>query len=319
VSYLEHLAQIVYAVMGPILILTGAGYLLGRRVPAAAEVLSKTLLYLLIPVFVFQNIIASSLDAADGGRIVLFSSLALVALFIVARAMSAVRHHDRPLRGAFANTNILYNSANFAIPVIALAFTMTPKENEYAVAVQVIVGACQGLAAYVIGSFLAAAGSGPIRHAAVKIFRIPFIYALAAALVLKHFDLGEADLEKVTILWNPVTLIAPAYVPVALMTLGAQMARVKLVRAPVDLGLAVVGRLIVGPLVGLGLVLAMGLSGTLAQVLVVGIAGPTAIASVVVAIEFKNRPDFASSAVFLTTLGAGLTVPLVIFLVQTFL
>ena len=103
------------------------------------------------------------------------------------------------------------------------------------------------------------------------------------------------------------------------MTLGAQMARVQIVRAPVDLALAVVGRLIVGPLVGLGLVLAMGLHDTLAQVLVVGIAGPTAIASVVVAIEFKNRPDFASSAVFLTTLGAGLTVPLVIFLVQTFL
>jgi hypothetical protein len=318
-DYLENLAHIVYAVMGPILILTGAGYLVGRRVPPAAEVLAKILLYLLIPVFVFQNIISSTLDAADGGRIVLFSALALVALFIVARLASAVRHHDRPMRGAFANTSILYNSANFAIPVIALAFTMTPQENEYAVAVQVIVGACQGLAAYVLGAFLAAAGSGPIGHAALKVFRIPFIYALLAALVLKHFGLGETDLEKVKILWTPVTLIAPAYVPVALMTLGAQMARVKLVRAPVDLALAVVGRLVVGPLIGLALVMLMGLHGTLAQVLVVGIAGPTAIASVVVAIEFKNRPDFAASAVFLTTLGAGLTVPLVIFLVQAFL
>jgi malate permease and related proteins len=319
VDYLSQLAHIAYGVMGPILILTGAGYLLGRRVPAAAEVLAKTLLYLLIPVFVFQNILSSSLGAADCGTIALFSALALVVLFAVARGLSAVRRHDRPMRGAFANTSILYNSANFAIPVIALAFTLTPEENEYAVAVQVIVGTCQGLAAYVIGAFLAAAGSGPVGPAVLKVFRIPFIYALAAAMALKAWGLGEADLSQVTILWKPVTLIGPAYVPVALMTLGAQMACVKLVRAPADLALAVAGRLVVGPLVGLGLVLLMGLHGTLAQVLVVGIAGPTAIASVVVAIEFRNRPDFASSAVFLTTLGAGLSVPVVIFLVQAFL
>ena len=78
-DYLNQLAHIVYSVMGPILILAGAGYLLGRRVPAAAEVLAKALLYFLIPVFVFQNILSSTLDAADGGRIVLFSALALVA------------------------------------------------------------------------------------------------------------------------------------------------------------------------------------------------------------------------------------------------
>jgi predicted permease len=61
------------------------------------------------------------------------------------------------------------------------------------------------------------------------------------------------------------------------------------------------------------------IEGQLAWVLVIGASGPTAIASAVVAIEFKNRPDFAASAVFLSTLGAGLTVPLVIFLVRAFL
>jgi malate permease and related proteins len=318
-DYLANLARIAYAVMGPIILLVGAGYLAGRRVPTAAEVLAKILLYFLIPVFVFQNIVSSSIEAAECGTIVLFSVLTLAALYGVARVLSAVRRHDRPLRGAFANTIILYNSANFAIPVMALAFTLTPEENTHAVAIQVIVGVCQGVAAYVLGAFLAAAGSGPVRHAAMKVFRIPFIYAVVAALVLKHFGIDEKALAGVTILWKPVSLIAPAYVPIALMTLGAQMACVKLVRAPVDLGLAFVGRLVVGPLVGLGLVMCMGLQGTLGQVLVIGVAGPTAIASVVVAIEYRNRPDFASSAVFLSTLGAGLSVPLIIFLAQMFL
>ncbi|HUU10380.1 MAG TPA: AEC family transporter [Phycisphaerae bacterium] len=116
-----------------------------------------------------------------------------------------------------------------------------------------------------------------------------------------------------------MTFICEAYVALALMTLGAQMANVRLVRAPLDLVLSVVLRLVGGALVGLVLVKAMGLDGLLAQILVIGAAGPSAVSSAVVAIEFKNRPDFAASAVLLSTLGAGLTVPVVIFLAQAYL
>ncbi len=108
-DYLQHLAQIAYAVMGPIVLLVGAGYLVGRRVPAAAEVLAKVLLYFLIPVFVFQNILSSSLGAAECGTIVLFSTLVLAVLYGVARhlerrapprpaAARGVRQHHHPLQ-----------------------------------------------------------------------------------------------------------------------------------------------------------------------------------------------------------------------------
>jgi hypothetical protein len=218
-----------------------------------------------------------------------------------------------------ANTAILYNSANFSIPVMALAFGADPAQATYAVAVQAVVAACQGFAAYTVGAFIAAAGSGPVRHAMIKVFKLPFVYALLAALVLKQVGVDGPALDRVPILAKPITIICGAYVPMALMTLGAQMACVTVTRAPVDLALALVVRLALGPLLGLGLVTALGLRGILAQVLIIGVSAPSAVASVVVAIELKNRPDFAASAVFLSTLAAGLTVPLVIFLVQTFL
>jgi hypothetical protein len=316
---LRHLGQIAYTVIGPIVVLVGAGYLIGRRVPAASEVLAKILLYLLIPIYVFLNVLGSSLAGAEYGYIILFSALVLVILLGLARAASAVRRHDPPLRGAFANTAILYNSANFAIPVMALAYSFDAAQETYAVAVQVVVAACQGLAAYTVGTFIAAAGAGPVRHALWKILGLPFMYALAAALVLKQCGLDAAALAQVTILWKPMTIICGAYVPMALMTLGAQMACVKVVRAPVDLALSVFLRLVMGPVAGLVLVKVLGLEGLLAQILVIGASGPSAVASAVVAIEFKNRPDFAASAVLLSTLGAGVTVPVVIFLAQRFL
>jgi malate permease and related proteins len=315
-DYLSQLGHIAYTVIGPIVVLVGVGYLLGRRLPAAAEILAKLILYFLIPIFTFQNMMSSSLEGGAYGTIILFSAIVFVVLYVAARGVSAIRRHDRPMRGAFANTAILYNSANFAIPVMALAF---PAAATYAVSVQVVVAACQGLAAYTLGAFIAAAGSGPIGHAALKVFRIPFLYALLAAIVLQRFGVDATAMERVSILWKPIMIIAPAYVPMALITLGAQMACVRVVRAPMDLGLAMILRLAAGPLLGLALVLLMGLEGPLAQILVIGTAGPTAIASVVVAIEFKNRADFAASAVFLSTLAAAVTVPIVIFLVQAFL
>jgi len=327
-DYLVHLGRIACTVIGPIAVLVGAGYVAGRRLPQAAEVLAKILLYLLIPIYVFLNILGSSLEEAEYGHIVLFSALALVVLLGLAWGVSRVRRHDPPLRGAFANTAILYNSANFAIPVMALAFSFDPVQERYAVAVQIVVAACQGMAAYTVGALIAAAGSGPVGHAMGRVLRLPFIYALLAALVLKAVGADAAMVERAgpvvaqvarSLVWRPATLLAGAYVPVALMTLGAQMARVQLVRAPADLALSVVLRLVAGPLVGLALVKVLGLDGLLARILVIGVAGPSAVASAVVAIEFKNRPEFAASAVLLSTLGAGLTVPIVIFLVQALL
>ncbi len=318
-GYLEHLVRIAYTVIGPIAVLAGAGYLIGRRVPAAGEVLAKMLIYLFIPLYVFQKILEASLAGAAYGRIVLFSALVAAVLYAAARGVSRLRRHDGPLRGAFANTAILYNSANFGIPVMALAFRFGAAEESYAVGVQIVVAACQGFVAYTFGAFLAAAGSGGVRHAAGKVWRLPFVYALAAALILKWTGVGADRLRGVSILWEPLTFISEAYVAMALMTLGAQLANVRLVRAPADLVLSMVLRLAAGPLVGLALVKAMGLEGLLAQVLVIGAAGPSAVSSVVVAIEFKNRPGFAASAVLVSTLAAGLTVPIVIFLSQAFL
>jgi hypothetical protein len=315
------LIQIAYTVIGPIVVLVGAGYLVGRRVPASAEVLAKIMLYLLVPVFVFQNILASSLGGHECGLIVIFSALALVVFLAMSWGASRLRRQDPALRGSFINSAILYNSANFAIPVMALAYSsFDPDTMAYAVAIQAIVAACQGFAAYTVGALIAAGGSGPVRHTMAKALRLPLIYALVAAMLLLRLGVNARTLESVTVLWKPVMLICGAYVPVALMALGAQMACVRLLRAPVDLILSLVLRLAAGPLVGLALVKMMGLEGLLAQVLIIGISGPSAVASVVLAIEFKNRrADFASSAIFLSTLGAGVTVPAVIFFVLTYL
>jgi len=321
-DYIEQVGYIAYTVVGPLVVLAGAGYVLGRRLEAAADVLAKTLLYLLIPVFVFRNVLTSSLAGPAYGPIIGFTAAAVGVLGVLAWGAGRLRGHDRPLGRAFVNSVILYNSANFGIPVVALAFAVAPGERSDAVSAQVMVAVCQGFAAYTLGAFIAGSGSTGAASALKRVLRLPFFYAMMAALLLKHLYPGAREMDLLLrvpglkVVWMPVTLLSEAYVPMALLTLGAQMGRVRLVRAPADLAWSAGLRLLAGPMVGLGLVAAMGLEGMLAQVLVIGLAGPSAVASAVVAIEFRNRPDFAASAVLVSTLGAGVTVPIVIFAVQ---
>ena len=318
-NHLHNLAVVGYTIIGPIVVLVGLGYIFGRRIPGAAVVLTKVFLYILLPAFLFLRVLAANVETSAYGYIVLFSVAMLVLMYAVSRGLSLLRRHDRPLRGAFINSAMFYNSANFAIPVMTLAFGADEKVQSYAIAIQSVVAICQGIGAYTIGGLIAAAGSGRAGHAIMKVLKMPYLYAIALAFLFKGFGGTEEALKQVTILWEPLRIVSPAYVPVALMSLGAQIATTSVVRMPADLSIIAAVRLLVGPVCGLGLVHLLGLSGTLAQVLVIGVAGPTAIAAAVVAFEFKNRPDFASSAVLVSTLAAGLTVPLTIFLVRNLL
>jgi len=56
-----------------------------------------------------------------------------------------------------------------------------------------------------------------------------------------------------------------------------------------------------------------GFTGVIAQVLIIGAAAPTAVNSVLLALEFKGDAGYASETVFLTTLLCLITVTLTIF------
>jgi predicted permease len=111
-------------------------------------------------------------------------------------------------------------------------------------------------------------------------------------------------------------LMAQGLVPTALVTLGAQLASTRLYvrnfRVLVSNGM----RLLAGPLLAAGVCWIWGIHGVVAQVMVICAAAPSAVNTVLLAIEYKSDPEFASQTVFLSTLLSALTMPVVIALVQ---
>ena len=227
-------------------------------------------------------------------------------LFLTSTGFSMLRRHSRPLRAAFNLSVMFYNSGNFGIPLLDLTFP-----GGTAVAIQSVVLAMQNIYMFTVGVFLASRGRYSIGDAVRKAATFPPIYAALAALIVQ-----QTGWTVPRLLWIPVERFSHALIPIALVTLGAQLSRGIREAQWIDLSLGAIARLLLSPILALGVVKALGITGLMGPVLIVSSAVPPAVNTVLIAIELDNRPDYAANAIFFSTLLSALTVTLVIYLVR---
>jgi len=147
-----------------------------------------------------------------------------------------------------------------------------------------------------------------------NILKMPSIYVISAIILIK--SLGITLPGQVLI---PLEYFSRGYISLALVTLGAQLAEIKIEIKARDIMASAVTRLIISPLLGFFLLQAMGIKSILAQALVIGVSTPSAVNSALIAKEFDNEPEYASQVVFVSTILSALTITIVIYLVRTFL
>jgi predicted permease len=241
-------------------------------------------------------------------RATVFAVLILVALAGVSTAVGKLRNNRSSLTNAFKNSVMFYNSGNFGLPLIALTFRDSPL-LDYAVSVQVMVLMVQNITTNTIGFYNAGCGQGSYKNALKTILRMPVIYALTSALVLKTLPV---DVTKF-FLWPAFEYMKDGMVPVALLSLGIQLSIATLDVKNTDVYIATFIRLIGGPAIAYLLVNILGIDGVMAQVLFISSAVPSAVNTALIAVEFDNEPDFAAQVVLTTTLLSALTLTGVIY------
>ena len=206
---------------------------------------------------------------------------------------------------------MFYNSGNYGIPVAQLAFGGAALPLQ----VQAAMVMMQNISNFTIGLFLIAGGrGGRARDTLREVFRLPMIYVLVVAGGMRALHIG-VPLPINTALHY----IEGALVPVAVVTLGAQMAGLQAPRFGRALLLSLALRLVAAPVVGFGLVWALGIRGLLGEALMVSTSFPTAVNSALLALQFDNEPEFAAAAVFYSTLASALTVSATIWVARAWL
>ena len=207
---------------------------------------------------------------------------------------------------------MFYNSGNWGIPLMALAFP------EVGPVIQVFVLMTMNISTFSIGIFLASAQGNQADQEGIwkrflPMLRQPSIYAILMALLMR--SMGN-PLEEVTFIWKPLTYLASSLVAFALITLGVQLSKTRPPRIESRLAWALSIRLLGGPAAAFFLAKIFGFDDAVTAVLIVGAASPAAINTALLAHEFKADSRFAAAAVFYSTLLAGVVVTMLIFFLR---
>lgn len=305
---MNNLLYIFINILSPIFIQIGLGYLIRKKFELSVQTLTKVQMYILIPGLLFYNIYTSNVSGSEILTMFGFTAAVFFILMALAWAVSRIMGLKRAKEKAFINSVILRNQGNFGIPLIALAFA--GPSGDYAMSLHMMVLLATNILLNTFGLYNASSGAYTAKEALKNIFRLPMLYVIALAFLLKGLGIGMPDFVMST-----TKLLSNGMVAVALITLGVQLASTKVNFRDISIYLSNILRLVISPLVAWLLTLLLGIEGVAAQVLILGAAAPSAVNSVLMAVEFKGDATYASETVFTSTLLSSVTVAVVVSLV----
>jgi len=304
--------HVLTRVILPIVLMVGAGFLLERSTRLDVRTLSRLNVYLLVPVFLFDNFYRMGLRLGEAWTAAFFTWGVMVAMLGIALGVGGVLRLKRSLLVAFAVSTIFYNSGNYGLSLMELVFT--GEEQRAAMALQAVVLTTQNITNFTLGVFFISSGTRSLKQSVFDAIRYPIIPAFLLAVGLRALRI-----ELPTFLSLPLGRLASALVPMGLVTLGVQIGTVTRIERLPLLSLSAAIRLVMGPLVALGLIHLFGFSGLMARVLLISASVPTAVNTALLSIEFQTESNFASQAVVFSTLASLLTVSAVVFYATAFL
>ena len=289
-------------VLLPVLLIVAAGAVVQRFYKLDMQTLSRLQIYLFVPVFLFYHLYTSTLSLGDiagiAGTVLLAKLCLAVPLYLLLRRLQ-VRHKTLAV---VLLSSAIFNAGNFGIPVSVRAFGAAGG------AVQSVIVMVSNLSLWGIGyaAMATITGSG-LKNAVIAYLKLPMFYMLVLAFALRglHLALPEPVLYS-------LKLIADGLVATALITLGAQLAlQARWPRWRVVLPVAAF-KLLLMPAITAGIVWSLGMWPWPGAGIVLAAAGPTAVNTMLLAIEQKGDVELAAECVFWTTLLSAITVTIVL-------
>jgi predicted permease len=305
----------------PLALVWAVGYLARRLLKLDPRPFARAGLYLLTPTIIFVSLMESEITLAEGGRVVLLVGLLAGALWLIAWAQARLLRLSAEDTSAFLLTSIFINAVNYGFPAVLLALKTEGLEWATFFAVG------HAFLSNTAGGYIAARGQGGnFKQTVLQVLRIPMLYAVVLALVLRlagvsltvPFTIGGMRIALLPAVYQAIKLLAQAAVPVFMLVLGMQLAgsggqEKQGAKLPTGaMVLAGINRLIVSPLLAWGLVLLLGLGGVAGRAVIMEAAMPSAVLTVILAIEFDTRPRFVSAVVAGTTLASIVTLTLLL-------
>jgi len=290
----------------PIFLVSGSGFLLGKFFTVDSRSLGRVVFYVFSPLLVFDLMIKSKLNLQEAFTTVAFTASIIMVMGLLAFFLGKIFRLERPYLLAVILTVAFGNTGNYGLPLVKFAF------GDDALAVASLFYVTTTILFNTVGVVIASLGHMDLKSALNGLFKLPIIYGVTLALLIKF-----VGIQLPLPVSRTIEIAANGAIPVMLILLGLELTRIQWTHSFRALGLGVLTKLLLAPLVGLLLASLFGLEYTAQQGGVLEASMPAAVATTVVATEYKLEPSLVTAIVFLGTVLSPLTLtPLIVYLAR---
>ena len=291
----------------------GAGWALDRKWKLDLATVVKLNINVFVPAFIFYELTTKEVAGRDAWMAIGYTVSVVAVLFVIAGLVGRWRRYTIAQTRSMQIASVFYNSANYGIPLMHLAYP-----GGMAEALQVFIVLVQNIGNFTVGIFLVSSAKNRGWRAALPMLRQTSVWAVIVALIVRgmHGVVNPKEIAAMPWLFQPMKYFHDGLVAVALITLGVQLSKTSARATLPRLGGALALRLIVSPLVGWGLALLFGFHGELLKTMILSTAFPTAVNTALIAHEFKADTEYATGAVFWSTMFSMVTVTTLIVILR---
>ena len=159
--------SVLLGVVGPVFVIIGAGYVVGRTIGLERRALGRSVLYIFAPALALDSLTKTTLSTAELGQILAFVLLATAILGVIVWGGGRLAHVTPMRMDALLLATLLMNSGNYGISASLFAFGQPGMERA------VMFFTVSQLVTYTVGVFLASRGQATARQSLVNILKLP--------------------------------------------------------------------------------------------------------------------------------------------------
>lgn len=290
----------------PILLIAAAGYVLGKALTVDSRSIGRMVFYIFSPLLVFNLMVTSQLNLGQALTTIGYTTAVIVVMGTIAFILGKIFRFERTHLLAVVLTVAFGNTGNYGLPLVKFAF------GDEALAVASIFYVTTTILFNTVGVVIASLEHLDLKSAILGVFKLPILYAVTIALLVKGFGI-----QMPLPLSRTIEIAANGAIPAMIILLGLELTRIEWSHNLRAAGLGVTTKLLIGPLVGLLLASLFGLQSHTRQGSVIEAAMPAAVATTVVASEYNLEPSLVTAIVFFGTILSPLTLtPLIVFLAR---
>jgi predicted permease len=288
----------------PILLLSGAGFVLGRSLKLDSRPLGRVIFYILSPALIF-NILTSSKLAVESILLMMgYAAATMIIIAGIAFVAGKIFRLEQSVLTIVVLTSFFANNGNYGLPLISFAF------GQEALAYASIYFVTNSLLLYTVGVLIASLGHLQLKEALKGLLKVPAIYAIILAVIFIQTGWSfPSPIQKT------VELTSGAAVPAMIILLGLELQKAEWTNNIKAVSIPVVCRLLIGPVIGIAMAALFGLDKVASRDGITEAGMPSAVMTTVLANEYNLDSSLVTAIVFVGTILSPLTLtPLLYFL-----